>query len=305
MEYQRRIARAMDYINRNLGESLSLESVARQAQFSKYHFHRLFRTFVGETVSNFSLRLRLEKSARGLIWDINKNITDIALDNGFSSSQHFATAFRSYFKVTPRSYRKKFLKSEYTTDNYYKTTMGNRLGTDDSTDFTWPDLSRKIPFPHRVEVKQMETLHLAYLREIGTFLRPIRTKLNHIKLTKWANKFSIQQGKLVRVYWDDPDITHLGKYRSDDCIIVPEGTIASQNINVQAISRGDYAVCRVELSRIRDMKDTWRQFWPGWLLESEYQPADKPCFDIFHSFGDLHPKKKWIIDLCIPVEPLS
>lgn len=305
MEYQRRIFSAMDFINRNLGENLPLEEVARKAHFSKYHFHRLFRTLVGETVSDFTLRLRLEKSARALVWNTDKNITDIAFEYGFSSSQHFATSFRKYFRTTPSRYRKKFVKSEATTDDYYRATARNNPWTNDPGDFSWPDLPQNKPFPYQVEIKEMDELHLAYKRVIGSFLRPLIAKKNHIVLSRWAKKTNIRPGKLVRVFWDDPDITLLEKYRSDDCIIVPKGTVGSHNINIQILPGVTCAVCRAELSRIRDLKEIWRQFWPGWLLESEYQPADPPCFEIFQTIGDLDPHGRWVIDLCMPIKPLS
>lgn len=305
MEYQKRIFSAMDFIHQNLGENLPLEEIAQQAHFSKYHFHRLFRTVVGETVSNFTLRLRLEKSARALIWYMDKNITDIAFENGFSSSQHFATAFRKHFRTTPSRYRKKFVKSGSTTDNYYRTTAGNNPWTNDPEDFFWPDPPEKKPFPYPVEIKEMDDLCLAYKRVIGSFLRPLIVIKNHILLSLWAKKNNIAPGELVRVFWDDPDITLLGKYRSDDCIIVPQGTTGSRNINIQILPGGTCAVCRVELSRVRDLREIWRQFWPGWLFESAYQPADKPCFEIFQTIGDMDPRGKWIIDLCMPIKPLS
>ena len=57
MEYRRRICRAMDYISRNLESELSLEEIAQAASFSMFHFHRIFKAVVGETVSGFTRRL--------------------------------------------------------------------------------------------------------------------------------------------------------------------------------------------------------------------------------------------------------
>jgi AraC-like DNA-binding protein len=42
-----------------------------------------------------------------LLLDPNKRITDIALDIGYSSSEHFSNAFKRYFGMTAREYRKK------------------------------------------------------------------------------------------------------------------------------------------------------------------------------------------------------
>jgi YesN/AraC family two-component response regulator len=43
---------------------VKLEQLAKVACFSEFHFHRIFRAVAGETVANFTNRLRLEKAAR-------------------------------------------------------------------------------------------------------------------------------------------------------------------------------------------------------------------------------------------------
>ena len=43
----------MNFINRNLTNDLPLAEIARQATFPSYHFHRILKAVVGETVSEF------------------------------------------------------------------------------------------------------------------------------------------------------------------------------------------------------------------------------------------------------------
>lgn len=90
----------------NLDKDLSLEQIAETASFSMFHFHRIFKAVVGETVSEFTRRLRLELAANRLICNQHGAITGIAMDCGFSSSQNFAKAFRQHFGMTPTAYRK-------------------------------------------------------------------------------------------------------------------------------------------------------------------------------------------------------
>jgi len=49
-EYVARINRVMDYIGANLNGDLCLEKLAGVANFSPYHFHRIFRGMTGETL---------------------------------------------------------------------------------------------------------------------------------------------------------------------------------------------------------------------------------------------------------------
>jgi len=57
----------LDYIEKNLSEKLTLEKLAGIANFSAYHFHRLFKAFVGETLFQFIQRVRLERAADVLV----------------------------------------------------------------------------------------------------------------------------------------------------------------------------------------------------------------------------------------------
>ncbi|MBL7135447.1 MAG: helix-turn-helix transcriptional regulator [Candidatus Marinimicrobia bacterium] len=78
---------------------MTLNELVAVAHFSPFHFHRLFRAFVGETLKQFIQRIRLEKAAERLITNPLESITAIALDSGFSGSATFARAFKEYFCV--------------------------------------------------------------------------------------------------------------------------------------------------------------------------------------------------------------
>ena len=77
-EYTRRIDRVLDYLREHLDQPSKLEDLAKIACFSKYHFHRVFRAMTGETLNDFTNRLRLEKAAR-LLKRTDRNTTEIAL----------------------------------------------------------------------------------------------------------------------------------------------------------------------------------------------------------------------------------
>ena len=97
VDYHRRVCRAMNYISHHVQDNISLEDVAKEASFSPYHVHRIFKAVVGETVAEFTRRVRLEAAANHLVFYADTDITSIAMDFGFSSSQNFAKAFRAQF----------------------------------------------------------------------------------------------------------------------------------------------------------------------------------------------------------------
>src|SRR5215469_13120031 len=97
-EYAQRINRVIDYLRANLDRQVKLQELAKVACFSEFHFHRIFGAVSGETLNDFTNRLRLEKAARLLRYS-DRSVTDIALDCGFSSSATFSRAFRSGFDI--------------------------------------------------------------------------------------------------------------------------------------------------------------------------------------------------------------
>ena len=106
LDYRQRICRAMNFISANLGREPALEEIAASANFSPFHFHRIFKAATGETVFGFLRRLRLEWAANRLLADPRQDVTTVALDCGFSSSQNFAKAFRARFGTTPSAFRR-------------------------------------------------------------------------------------------------------------------------------------------------------------------------------------------------------
>ena len=73
---------------------MSLDKIAKSAAFSKYHFHRIFHSIIGEPLNQYILRLRVEKAAH-LLTETQLSITEIAYKCGFSNSSAFSRAFKT------------------------------------------------------------------------------------------------------------------------------------------------------------------------------------------------------------------
>jgi AraC-type DNA-binding domain-containing proteins len=100
------IARIVDYIEVHLEEKLDLDSIAKEAGYSKYHLHRMFTSIVGFTVHSYVQRRRLTEAARLLIFS-DKPIMEISLYSGYETQQSFSVAFKAMFGISPQELRKK------------------------------------------------------------------------------------------------------------------------------------------------------------------------------------------------------
>ncbi len=105
MDYLMKVQESLKYIEENLTNSISLDTLAKQAYFSTYYFHRLFQSIVGEPVMEYVRRKRLLHAAEALL-NCDCNIIDIAFKYGFNSQDVFTRAFKRLYGVTPQKYRK-------------------------------------------------------------------------------------------------------------------------------------------------------------------------------------------------------
>ncbi len=104
-DYEERMLRVLIHLQRNLDRSVSLEELAEVAHFSPFHFHRIFRGMIGESVKAHLRRLRIEKAAWRLV-QTDDPIIRIALDAGFESHAAFSRAFKIQMGQSPSDWRK-------------------------------------------------------------------------------------------------------------------------------------------------------------------------------------------------------
>lgn len=101
---RRRAVEAAIRIDARSHEPLDLETAAREAGLSSFHFLRLFAKVVGVTPYQYLVRSRLRRAA-GLLADDTRSVTDIALDVGFNDLSNFVRTFHRAAGVSPSRFR--------------------------------------------------------------------------------------------------------------------------------------------------------------------------------------------------------
>src|SRR6185503_3462237 len=102
---RRRAVDAALWIEENAHEPIDLESAAREAGLSAFHFLRTFAAVLGVTPHQYLLRSRLRRAAR-LLAEESLPITDVAYDVGFGDLSNFVRTFHRAAGVSPRGFRK-------------------------------------------------------------------------------------------------------------------------------------------------------------------------------------------------------
>lgn len=95
---------AFDFLENHFEENITLEDVANIANFSKFHFCRIFKECTGKTFHEYLTQRRI-KAAEQLLMNPSLSIMSIALQCGFSSHSTFNRSFKSCKQCTPSEFR--------------------------------------------------------------------------------------------------------------------------------------------------------------------------------------------------------
>ncbi len=97
------VQRMQDYIERHLGESITLAELAQAARFSPWYSARIFKELTGLSPADYIRRLRLAKSTLRLR-DEKIRVIDAAAELGFESVDGYQRAFLREFGCNPKEY---------------------------------------------------------------------------------------------------------------------------------------------------------------------------------------------------------
>ncbi len=205
-----RIQRVVGYLTEHLDDALSLEALARVAHLSPYHFHRIYRGLLSETVSDTVRRLRLQRSAIDLL-DRNLNIDRVARRAGYASHAAFTRAFRAEYGAPPASYRgaQRTARRDQATDR---------------------DL-------YRVEGVALPRLRLAAIHHRGNYQLASKA-FERLMTVAAATGLLTQTTRTIGIYHDDPVSVPQTELRSTACITVSDEWVPSGELAEAFIEGG-------------------------------------------------------------------
>lgn len=105
LDTDRRVARAVEYIDRNFREEITVDALAHAAAMSKRNFYRLFRQTLGLTPNAHLKQVRLTRASE-MLRLTEATITEICYDCGFTDSNFFSREFRRTHGMSPTTYRR-------------------------------------------------------------------------------------------------------------------------------------------------------------------------------------------------------
>jgi AraC family transcriptional regulator len=288
-DYKRRIQRVLVHIQQHLDEPLRLDELAAIACFSSFHFHRVFRGMVGESVKEYIRRLRLERAASQL--KVSKEpVTQIAFEAGYLSHEAFTRAFSAWFGTSPvefRTLRHRRLP-EVASGLHYRRQHP-------VTDFRALQGDASM----QVEIKRIRSLRVAFIRHVGPYSQ---VGASWDKLLPVLGKDGRLGGSpmFIGVCHDDPEVTAPARLRYDACVTVDPDFRGEGEAGIQTIAGGEYAVITHQ-GPYNKVGDTYAALLGQWLPRSGRELLNTPCFEVYLNSPENTAPQDLLTDIYAPL----
>lgn len=290
-DYLQRVNRAIDHVVQNLEHPLPLEQVARAACFSPFHFHRVFRALVGETLNAFVKRQRLERALRIMSHDRKASLTGVAVACGFSSSSDFSRCFKQRYGVAPSAFDLQAFRANKREQLQVALTGEGR-----------PLLAQlpagANPDGFQARIRELPARTCAYIRVFDPF-DGAAVPDAAARLVAWAEARGLADGQWLGWMWEDPDVVAREDCRYDVAVVTDRVDRAGE------IGRYELPALRVAEVEVRGGIDLETRaldwLYATWLPQSGYVPDDQPCFEAWIGRPFAHGLEHFELRVQLPV----
>lgn len=107
---ERGIQKAIEYINKNYMQPISLKDVAKEVYFSEFYFSKLFKKKTNTSFTDYLVQIRMEKALE-LLKSRKYKVYEISKLVGYESN-YFVKVFRNYTGYTPKEYARHLENSD-------------------------------------------------------------------------------------------------------------------------------------------------------------------------------------------------
>lgn len=274
-DYRRRVNRAIDYVLQDLTRPLKLDEVAQAGALSPFHFHRVFKAMLGETLHQFAKRQRLERALYMMSHAPGRSLTDVALRCGFASSSDFSRSFRQQYGVAPGRFDLDTLRDANST------AFAGRMAIEHGAKLT----AQPAGVPDDgfdVQIRDVPARTVAYIRVFDPYRKDaVRSACDELLL--WARERGLADNQWLGYMWDEPEVVGTAACRYDVALVVDHVDHVDHVVPDAHIGRFDFPPMRVATVTVRgDIGLETRAIdwlYTTWLPESGYVPDDQPMFE--------------------------
>ncbi|EEH97834.2 MAG: AraC family transcriptional regulator [Clostridium sp.] len=284
MCYINSIKKALNYIENNLQEDIDLSAIAKEAGYSLYHFHRIFKGIVGDSMKDYVRKRRFTEAAKELVYT-NKSIVEIGIKYGYESREGFSRAFEKVYGRNPSEVRRDnllyFIREPINVD-YMMFQL--KLTTEGLTPL-YRNLSERYVVGKKWKVKADGS----NLQDIPLLWQ----KWNNEKESeKIINRKCADEIMGICIFSQGNVFDYMIGHEVNTMEYVPE------NMVIYRLEPSLYAVFRVIGPITESVQKTWDYIYSVWLSESKYKHRNIDDIEYYYyTEGEL------VADLYIPIIP--
>jgi AraC family transcriptional regulator len=281
------------HIQRHLDDDLPLDELARVAAFSPYHFHRIFRGMLGESVKEHIRRLRLERAAMRLKYG-DTPVTTIAFEAGYETHEAFTRAFKAMRGLSPSAFRS-------SSGNFPPLETPKRVHYREGSEIENFEPVEPGGEIMEVTIRKLEPMRLAFVRHIGPY------KDCGAAWDKLCARLG-KQGRLgpdtkyIGMCYDDPDVTPADKIRYDACATVDGDFEAQGDIGVVTVEGGEYAFT-THLGPYEKLSETYAQLMGQQIPKLGRDCRHAPSLEFYLTDPENTDPEDYVTDIYAPLEP--
>jgi AraC family transcriptional regulator len=301
--YETRMHRVMRHIDGHLAEPLALGDLAAVANFSAFHFHRLFAAWTGERVGDYVRRRRLEVAAMRLVTQPASTVLEVALSVGFGSSEAFSRSFKLHYGQSPSVWRAKQTRPTPRNDKPGQ----HESNLDQAAVRPVPQHGRSthpvLEHSMNVRLESLDPVEVAYLRHRGPY-GPQIGRFWIEQVAPWMQENGLLNAGRYGISHDDPSVTEPAKCRYDACVEVPADMVLTGRPQRTTLPGGRYAVLEFT-GDPASIGEAWTSLLRDWLPSSGLQMDARPCFEHYppqRAAGQS--LQRFSCRICIPVAKL-
>ncbi len=278
------LQKAIDYMEKHLLESITIDDIAKQANVSPYHFQRTFAILTDISIGEYLRRRRLTLAAQDLCKS-NSKVIDIAYKYGYDTPEAFSKAFRKLHGVTPSEAR----------NNVGKLKSYNRL-------VIQVNLKGAVPMQYRIEEKERFQV-VGIKREFSLVdeenLAGIPKLWGEVNADGTVNRLApLNNGEIEGIL--GVCVPHSNIKSMDYWVATAtkkEGTDTFEKLEIPA---SKWAVFEVHGAMPHAMPKVWKQIFTEWFPSSEYEFAGTPELEVYPGGDPYSPD--YYSEIWIPVK---
>ncbi len=291
MDYYERINRAVDFIEENLTNELSIALIAEKACFSKYHFIRVFSAITGESAGDYVRKRRISKSAKELI-TTKKDILQLALEYQFNSQEAYTRSFKRVYHTTPAKYRKHGVNQIA----YGRSKLSSKKLNHLKSNITMEPQIVEIKEKKLVGIRVKTSLTENKIPELWQNFMARAHEIKNNKNTGWYELHPYDSDFKMEDYSETMEFEKWAALEVTDFEQVPE------NMETHVLTGGKYAVFKHK-GLMQNIQLSFDYAYGTWLPNSGYEPDNRDDFERYDEktyFGPDHPDSE--TEIYIPIK---